>query len=900
MIDSMFIEDNDFVPLTMLEEIAQKLTIQIVVHEKSKDVFRFNKKEKNIIELAMWDEHYFLYDKMCNITQYALNNYDEVKDMENYHLLDAKNTRRDNRSVNSLTLVKFLVDNKDKFLTQILNEEAGFIRTNKIKKQSFDMLDVVKENFFDSMHEVETKDGRSFMTYDYYQAIKYRAKNNDDEDGKKGIINVKEIDQVHFDIESTTDGAVHEAYLLRSYQVEGETFKFINKWRFDGEDCGLKLLRSLTKDTILFAHNLGGYDLNFIFKYLFADNIVDRKNKIFGGSSLFHNIFTGKTITVYLKDTYLMLGSSLRACPKTYFTEEERKTVKKEVYPYKAYTRESVKLDHILIKDAKKHLKKRHRDEFLKNIDSWGCRIDAKTFDHIKYANIYCEQDVNVQYKSYMKLREWILEITGLDIINYLTISSVAYDFMKKEGCLDGCYNMTGMVRDFIQQTVVGGRCMISENKMAHIREKIEDLDAASLYPSAMRRLSFLLGMPKVLKTKNYEEMKKYDGFFVEINITKIGIKRKFPLMSKMNDEGVRMFENKTGTYYVDNIALEDMIKFQKIEFEVVRGFYFNSGVNDKVKEFIKNIYDIRAREKKAGNQIESVYKLLMNSCYGKSILTNEENEVVYKSGSAGLQYIARNFELINNYTKIEGCDKYRIVKNKVLDDHFSAPHVGSQILSMSKRIMNEVMCLAEDMGIPIHYQDTDSMHIEFGRINELRDEFKKIYDRELIGSDMGQFKSDFDYKSDEVMYAVESIFLAKKCYIDKIKTVRNGVVKYHYHYRMKGIPSNTISKYFYDNYEKDKAQEYVEYDSLTHDKKAEKIEYYEGNYMKLYRDLYKGEEVTFNLLDANIKFQKNKNFTIETRKKFDRTVFFIEDKKEREAKRKEINDAKKVADKSN
>lgn len=34
-------------------------------------------------------------------------------------------------------------------------------------------------------------------------------------------------------------------------------------------------------------------------------------------------------------------------------------------------------------------------------------------------------------------------------------------------------------------------------------------------------------------------------------------------------------------------------------------------------------------------------------------------------------------------------------------------------ILDQSKRLMNEVCCLAEDLGIDIYYTDTDSMHIE-------------------------------------------------------------------------------------------------------------------------------------------------------------------------------------------
>ena len=42
----------------------------------------------------------------------------------------------------------------------------------------------------------------------------------------------------------------------------------------------------------------------------------------------------------------------------------------------------------------------------------------------------------------------------------------------------------------------------------------------------------------------------------------------------------------------------------------------------------------------------------------------------------------------------------------------------------MSKRIMNEVMCTAEDIGIDIMYQDTDSMHLYKDDLGPLREEF--------------------------------------------------------------------------------------------------------------------------------------------------------------------------------
>ena len=48
-------------------------------------------------------------------------------------------------------------------------------------------------------------------------------------------------------------------------------------------------------------------------------------------------------------------------------------------------------------------------------------------------------------------------------------------------------------------------------------------------------------------------------------------------------------------------------------------------------------------------------------------------------------------------------------------------------VLSMSKRIMNEVICTAEDLNIPVFYQDTDSIHINQSRLDKLAKEFKRI-----------------------------------------------------------------------------------------------------------------------------------------------------------------------------
>ena len=111
---------------------------------------------------------------------------------------------------------------------------------------------------------------------------------------------------------------------------------------------------------------------------------------------------------------------------------------------------------------------------------------------------------------------------------------------------------------------------------------------------------------------------------------------------------------------------------------------------------------------------------------------------------------------------------------------------------------MNEVMTLAEDEGLNIWYQDTDSMHINYEEVELLALAFKNKYNRDLIGEDMSQFHIDFDLdgaaeKAD--IYSTESYFLAKKVYIDKLESVdKNNDVITGDHIRLKSVPTSCIN----------------------------------------------------------------------------------------------------------
>ena len=57
---------------------------------------------------------------------------------------------------------------------------------------------------------------------------------------------------------------------------------------------------------------------------------------------------------------------------------------------------------------------------------------------------------------------------------------------------------------------------------------------------------------------------------------------------------------------FIDKTALEDAIEFQNIDFDVIDGYYFNEGRNDKVKEVIKHLYGLRRTLKKKRAQHNS------------------------------------------------------------------------------------------------------------------------------------------------------------------------------------------------------------------------------------------------------------------------------------------------------
>ena len=836
---------NRCIPLSDLDKICEKAEIQIQLKkvdknnkkdDKHNDRYVYGKQFKRVFVIGLIDEHYFLIDE-TNITSYAIQNYDEVKNEKepNYIIKKQGNSyKRDKkRCIDSFKLVRLLIDNKDTLLEEISNENSLIAAT-----QFYDRVD----------------DKITDLNYTVNASTIKPVVQKEEEKPKKEV----EFVNVFFDFETYVKHVAvnlsgvekhrkqHTPYLCRTIDNSG-----IEKV-FYGENCGLKMLFSLNKHTRLIAHN-ANYDYRFIIRHLHNVREISRGNRLISCTGLF------KKLQIQIKDSLHLISMPLRDFPGAFNLRSE-----KEVMPYDLYNETTVNEKFVSINTALSFVKEEDRGQFLDNIKKWNLQVGDK-YNIIEYSSKYCALDCSILRDGYNTFRGWMLEHVKIDINDMLTIASLAHKYFVNEGCYNGVNQLGGTPQRFIQKCVVGGRTMCADNVKHQVSGRIQDFDAVSLYPSAMYRMDgFLLGVPKVITNLDYNDLKRKDGYFVEIVIKRVGIKRTLPLISYKNDKGVRMFTNDViGKHvFVDKITLEDIITFQDVEFDIVRGYYFDEGFNTKIKDTIKYLFEKRLELKKQKNNCEMVYKLIMNSGYGKSIMKPIENETrVINNEEEFQKYMTRNYNWIISFNRISDSEKFRVKSVKTLIDHFNIAHVGVSILSMSKRIMNEVMCLAEDNGIDIYYQDTDSMHLKEEGIDVLSNAFNEKYGRELIGKQLGQFHSDFDFHDEEGnkrndianIYASRSLFLGKKCYIDELKgTNKNtGEIETDYHIRMKGVPNSCIL--------------YT----------SKKLGF--NNVYDMYESLYNGNAIDFDLTQngkkANFKFEND--YTVHTLSVFQRKIKF-------------------------
>ena len=578
-----------------------------------------------------------------------------------------------------------------------------------------------------------------------------------------------------------------------------------------------------------------------------------------------------KVIDIRFQDSIKMIPEPLSKFGKMFKLDQE-----KEIMPYTLYTEAFVENGCIatwgdIVANAK------HFEEFAKlreNLRNWGCeRIDENgvaQYDMMEYAATYCRADVDVLHKGWNRFREMVLSEMDMDINCYPTVASMTDAYYIESGIYESVNEMAGVPLKFHANASVGGRVMCANNERSHTMEEMDDTDANGLYPSAQIRLGgFLRGRPKVWHPG--VDLNKADGYCIKILVTHIGRNLRFPICRLKTKEGGCNWTNDLvgKTITVDKWTLEDLVRHQGARFQILQGYYYDEGRNHRLGEVVKDMFDRRQRYKAEGNPLQLVLKIALNSGYGICGLKPIDTDTKYVSEDRKANFIQNHFNHIKSFENMPN-GEFRFDLHKQIDTHYNRQHCAMEVLSMSKTIMNEPMVLAEDLGINIAYQDTDSMHVPRKESKRLEAAYQQTYKKDLLGSgegSYGQFSTDFEFsdawhfrdgkfrkveksiKPVGEVKAIRSLFLGKKSYIDELCDEAGNIA---WHMRMKGIPSKCML--------------------------AKVAACFDRDPMKLYEWLLQGKTVEFDLTaDGNCCFKTTKTHQVCTQVMTRKVTFPVE-----------------------
>lgn len=701
---------------------------------------------------------------------------------------------------------------------------------------------------------------------------------------------------------------------------------------------------------LIYFHNQS-FDANFILRCPGLYKIDIQKN----GTKKYFVKFTYKKVEFILKCSYNISGLGLAA-----FCGAMKTDLKKSLFPYDVMNADVIRSRTALLSECEDSIRRQKKDVslFLEQAKNYIVGDFIRIMD---YSEDYLKMDVASTKEAITVFRNKCLrEPINIDIHSITTAGSLSQRSMVESGAYDEVCSLSGNLREYISRSVFGGRCMPAYSKMFDIYGSVRYLDFVSLYPSAMSILKCPVGEPETLTKQDIADLnngntlrqrehfifegktlltedeerearkarlvvtpKMFDvcNYFVTIRLLTEPPKMAFPILVERTADGLNYNSDLIGKeLVVNNITLEDYQKFcgakPMVDYEVIRGVSFSRGTSDAMSDKVIQLFNIRKQMKKVGDTAQAILKLILNTLYGKTIqkmVTRITKIFTDEERLDRAQYHGYNrwvsTEAVNRY---DGSDFW--IMEKVRDDsehtHESLEHIGSLILSMSKRLMNEFLDLIPDDKEGdkcAYYSDTDSVLVKDSVVDEVVQKFNQKYGRELIGTSLCQLHddlpepvgscsieelkqrtskdlniplsevSDKDAKSHVAstytkLTCNRAIICGKKTYCQLVRAYKPGTQDYleYLNAKSKGIPQRCL---FY------KAEEMYEGTNYSFNEKV----------LKLYEYLYKGgthlcEEdgcvvenaIEFDLLSGgNISFIFGSDLSVSMRDQMTRKMYF-------------------------
>lgn len=426
-----------------------------------------------------------------------------------------------------------------------------------------------------------------------------------------------------------------------------------------------------------------------------------------------------------------------------------------------------------------------------------------------------------------------------IEPISYRTSSALSMGIMKQSGVFSGVHEYSGLLRDYIMLAVRGGRTNPHpdcENTIVQPHGGVADLDAVSLYPSAIAALKYI---PTCRPCKLQSDQLDLsiiriisDAAIVTINLKAIRRKTRYaqPIICvKDPDSGLLDYVqdiSKPTTLTLHMIELEDYIKYHDIEYEILYGVYWPvqdipDPVGYKWSNMMQQLHTARKHAKRLFKETgetsydvqQRLLKLISNSSYGKTITRVKHVKKRMLAFSTVDDEEKSWLWVYNQWHEIKGriefTAKNMIVEQFAPDESFAFVMHGVACLAQSKRHNNLVFAACERAGACVYYCDTDSLFIPRMLLPAIMREYNQLKPPTfppLEGTELGQFHVDFstgdflsfpsDCTADDI-YASVLIPVRKKLYlmITEVKSPTSGIVR-SITYRGKGLTKLGVIDY--------------------------------------------------------------------------------------------------------
>ena len=466
--------------------------------------------------------------------------------------------------------------------------------------------------------------------------------------------------------------------------------------------------KSVGKVRTIYFHNLGSFDGLFLLNYYVSKGNRYKIKPLIRNHKVYElKVYLDGKLLMRFRDSYILLPGSLSSLGKTLCPELGDKG--------------SIPHDDLVVSDLL-HMKSDLLD--------------------------YLRQDIRLLGGVMLKAQDINWNKYQIDVEDVMTVSALSLKIFRKKYFDENAFHINIPNRNqdsFIRSAYYGGHVDVYKP----YGDNLFYYDVNSLYPYIMKTYPMPSGPPVWHKKLAGLDLENLYGFIEAYVVCPPSIER--PFLPYKDAYGTLIFPTGkfTGVYFSEELKFAKTLGYEIIP---LRGYLFEKKPSP-FKGIIEDLYESRLDAKKKGDDAMSyIYKILMNSLYGRFGINPESTVTEICKEDRYMALLRKdNFESAEQLNETYYMVKYRSNYSLAEDDDWKAPKMSAVHLAAAITACARIHMYPHISRPDCIYIDTDSIVLS----SPLSEDF-------ISSKEMGLYKLEYKVK--------KGIFLAPKSYMLKLE----------------------------------------------------------------------------------------------------------------------------------